>query len=228
MRHLKKPSPAMVVACLSLFVALSGATYAATGGNFILGQANTATTQTSLSSSNTAAPTLNLVNTGGRPAARFQANGGKAVFTVSNSTKIANLNADLVDGLDSTQLQRTGLIRSARIVQNEDQGFLTIFRWPELGVMISGDGDLDQDGEFVVWNERASGFIEVASPGGFSRVDPGRSFRVSNPGATITVFIVAQDDPSRSLVVTCAQVSLNIATFARAHLFCQGVGNRTD
>jgi hypothetical protein len=104
MRHLKKPTPAMVVACLSLFIALSGVTYAATGGNFILGQANTATTQTSLSSSNTAAPTLNLVNTGGRPAARFQANGGKAVFTVSNSTKIPNLNADQLDGKDAAAL----------------------------------------------------------------------------------------------------------------------------
>jgi hypothetical protein len=100
----KRLSPSMAVALLALFIALGGTTYAATGGNFILGQANTATTQTSLSSNNTGAPTLNLVNTAGRPAARFQANGGQAVFTVSNSIKIPNLNADAVDGLDSSNL----------------------------------------------------------------------------------------------------------------------------
>jgi hypothetical protein len=32
-----------VVACLSLFLALSGVTYAATGGNFLLGKPNSAT-----------------------------------------------------------------------------------------------------------------------------------------------------------------------------------------
>jgi hypothetical protein len=92
---------------LALFISLGGVGYAANGGNFILGQANSATNQTSLSSNNAAAPTLNLVNTGGRPAARFQANGGIAPFTVSNSTKIANLNADKLDGLDSSVFART-------------------------------------------------------------------------------------------------------------------------
>jgi hypothetical protein len=107
-KHLKKPSPAMGVALIALFIALGGTTYAATGGNFILGQANTATTQTSLSSTNTGAPTLNVVNTGGRPAARFQANGGKAPFTVNSGTKVANLNGDLLDGYDSNALVRAG------------------------------------------------------------------------------------------------------------------------
>src|SRR5256885_6261996 len=41
---------ANVVSLVALFVALGGTTYAATGGNFILGQANSASTPTSLSS----------------------------------------------------------------------------------------------------------------------------------------------------------------------------------
>jgi hypothetical protein len=106
MRHLKKPSPAMFVACLSLFVALSGVTYAATGGNFILGQANTATSQTGLTSNN-AGKALNITqqNTGvGATALGLSVPSGKPAFTVNSGTKVANLNADKLDGFDSTQL----------------------------------------------------------------------------------------------------------------------------
>ena len=49
---MRKPSPSMIVSLLALFVALGGAGYAATGGNFILGKANSATSQTGLTSSN--------------------------------------------------------------------------------------------------------------------------------------------------------------------------------
>jgi hypothetical protein len=132
MRHLKKASPAMIVACLSLSIALSGVTYAATGGNFILGQSNSATTQSSLSSNVASAPTLNLVNTGGRPAARFQANGGTAVFTVSNSTKIPNLNADLLDGLDSGNFVQGAAGRSlyTRRTLAAEGGEVTLLTFP--------------------------------------------------------------------------------------------------
>ena len=51
MRSRFRPSHGTVVAYLALFVALGGTTYAATGGNFILGKANTASTQTSLTAS---------------------------------------------------------------------------------------------------------------------------------------------------------------------------------
>lgn len=47
-----------------------------------------------------------LRNSGGGPAANFVVNAGKAAFTVNSATKIANLNADQLDGLDSTALQR--------------------------------------------------------------------------------------------------------------------------
>jgi hypothetical protein len=51
--RIPRPSPAMVVALIALFVALGGTTYAATGGNFILGQPNTAGAPTQLSSATT-------------------------------------------------------------------------------------------------------------------------------------------------------------------------------
>ena len=58
-----KPSPAMIVAGAALFVALGGVGVAATGGNFILGQSNSAGAKTSLSASTFAGKALEVTNT---------------------------------------------------------------------------------------------------------------------------------------------------------------------
>jgi hypothetical protein len=97
-----RPSPAMIVALLGVFLGLGGVGLAATGGNFILGQSNSAANTTSLTSGISTAPTLSLTNSGGRPAARFTVNGGAQPFTVSNGTKIENLNADRLDGVGAS------------------------------------------------------------------------------------------------------------------------------
>jgi hypothetical protein len=102
---MRKPSPAMVVALAALFVALGGVGVAATGGNFILGHSNTAGNTTTLSSGVTTGPTLQVTNTGGKPAAKFDAPGG-APFSVGNAKKIQNLNADQLDGIDSSGFLR--------------------------------------------------------------------------------------------------------------------------
>ena len=47
----RRPSPTFVIASTALFVALGGPGYAATGGNFVLGGLNTATSPTSLTAS---------------------------------------------------------------------------------------------------------------------------------------------------------------------------------
>src|SRR5438093_5474562 len=85
-----------VVACIALFVALGGTTYAATGGNFILGNPNTATSTTGLTSNN-AGTALNITqqSTGtGATALGLNVPAGKPPFTVSSGTKVAKLNAD--------------------------------------------------------------------------------------------------------------------------------------
>src|SRR5439155_18072817 len=102
----RRPSPATVMAAAALFVSLGGAGYAATGGTFMLGQANSAANTSGLSSGVTTGPTLNLANTGGKPAAKFTANAGVAPFVVSNGTKVASLNADKLDGIDSSGFLR--------------------------------------------------------------------------------------------------------------------------
>jgi hypothetical protein len=48
---------------------------------------------------------LRARNTAGGPAATFSVNGGVAPFTVSSTVKVTGLNADLIDGLDSTALK---------------------------------------------------------------------------------------------------------------------------
>lgn len=87
MRSRFRPSHGTVVAYLALFIALGGTTYAATGGNFILGKSNSAGAPTQLSSPTTnAAGTLKVTNTassGGR-AIQGTANTGQGVYGYSS------------------------------------------------------------------------------------------------------------------------------------------------
>jgi hypothetical protein len=105
---------------------LGGVGVAATGGNFILGQSNNAGNTTALSSGVTTGPTLSLTNTGGKPAARFSADSGVQPFSVGSATKVANLNADKLDGFDSSYfLPKTGKAADADKLDGVDSsGFV--------------------------------------------------------------------------------------------------------
>lgn len=84
------------VAALGVAIVLVGGTgiaTAATGGNFILGRSNSATTQTFITNPN--GPALGITSKAGTPP-----------FTLGNSVKVPRLNSDYLDNLDSTQLQR--------------------------------------------------------------------------------------------------------------------------
>ncbi len=96
--------PAFVVSLLGLFITLTGVGHAATGGRLILGHANTASKGTALRSKG--GPSLTLTNTGGKSAASFNVVRGKSPFAVNSSAKVKGLNADLLDGIDSSALQR--------------------------------------------------------------------------------------------------------------------------
>ena len=81
----------------------------ATGGNFILGKGNSAGATTQLTSA-VAGPVLKLVNNGTSTAAtalNLSVPSGRPPLTVNASAgKATNLNADGLDGLDSTALQK--------------------------------------------------------------------------------------------------------------------------
>jgi len=99
----RRPSPAMVVSLIALFVALSGTTYAATGGNFILGQTNTATSPTNLTANSTGR-ILQLIQqntSAGASGLGINVPAGKPPISTNSTTKVVNLNADALDGLDS-------------------------------------------------------------------------------------------------------------------------------
>jgi hypothetical protein len=103
---------ANVVSLAALFVALGGTTYAATGGNFILGRANSASSTSSLSAP-VAGKGLQVTNTSthaGASALGLNVASGHAPFTVNSGAKVANLNADKLDGIDST-----GFLPSANV-----------------------------------------------------------------------------------------------------------------
>jgi hypothetical protein len=82
---MRRPSPAVIIATAALFIAMSGTAYAATGGTFLLGKANTATTVTSLSNSKGTA--LSLSSKAGTPP-----------LSVNSAVQVPNLNASEVDG----------------------------------------------------------------------------------------------------------------------------------
>jgi hypothetical protein len=111
-RLTRRPGHTTIAAYLALFVALGGTTYAATGGNFILGQPNSAGSTTALSSGTTG-PALKVTstNTGaGATALGLNVPTGHAPLTVNSGTKVAKLNADKLDGKDSTNWKTTDVL----------------------------------------------------------------------------------------------------------------------
>jgi hypothetical protein len=141
----------------------AGPAIRATGGNFILGQANTAATTTILSSS-VAARTLSLQNpsaAAGASALGLVVAAGRPPFLVNSSVKVQKLNADLFDGLNSTAFARkttlpftigAGAITNPIAVPVNQLVYLmgastgayigvgqvTLFRLPGIGVMWMG------------------------------------------------------------------------------------------
>src|SRR5207247_1388060 len=72
------------------------------GGVFNLGADNTVNKTTTLRNTNSfTGPQLQVKNSAGGPALNLQVNSGKPPMTVNSTGKVANLNADRVDGVDS-------------------------------------------------------------------------------------------------------------------------------
>jgi hypothetical protein len=94
---------------LALIIGMASMALAANGGNFILGQTNVATALTILGGSAGAdGPMLRIANNNADPndtALELRVQSGEAPMTVNRDTKVANLNADKLDGLDSSDLQ---------------------------------------------------------------------------------------------------------------------------
>ena len=94
---------------LAMVLGLATAAFSATGGNFILGQSNSANAPTTLVGKivDTTKSALVLKNPNGGSALQLQVNSGQAPLTVTSTAgKATNLNADKLDGQDSTAIGR--------------------------------------------------------------------------------------------------------------------------
>lgn len=113
-----------VAVMFALTVGLASEAFGANGGSLILGKAaNVATSVTGLVGRVASGAALMVSNPSGGPALELRVNAGKAPMKVNSSGKVANLNADRLDGKDAGQL-----------VENAGKTTYTVF-----GPWVSGD-----------------------------------------------------------------------------------------
>jgi hypothetical protein len=99
---MRKPSAATIMAAAALFISLGGVGVAASGTDFILGRNNTAKAKTSLTAP-VAGNALQITNTlPAGSALGLSVDAASPPFTTNSSTKVPNLNSDLLDGQNST------------------------------------------------------------------------------------------------------------------------------
>jgi hypothetical protein len=137
---------------LMALVLVSGSAYAATGGTFILGKSNTAAATTVLTSSGGTALTLNSKS-------------GTPSLKVNRTTKVPNLNADLIDGLNGSSFALasggTGYVTAAGSwVDLDGDGandvIMAVAQCPA-GSMLTGGGRSDFTSTGVVLDSRPIG-----------------------------------------------------------------------
>jgi hypothetical protein len=123
---------ANVMVTILAFIVLGGMSYAATGGNFILGNPNSASSTTSLTAP-VAGKGLQVTNTStgaGATALGLNVASGHPPFTVNSGTKVTNLNADKLDGMDSSAfVPNSKLVRAGPVTAtppDADSRFVTI------------------------------------------------------------------------------------------------------
>jgi hypothetical protein len=96
------------------FIVLGGISYAATGGNFILGKSNSASSKTSLAApiADKALAVTNNSTKAGATALGLNVASGHPPFKVNSGAKVTNLNADELDGQDVSNWNMTPVIHA--------------------------------------------------------------------------------------------------------------------
>src|SRR3954454_2853100 len=121
-------SPALFsLGVASAMLAAGGTAYATNGASLLLGRSNAATATTA------------ITNSAGTPLA-LSASGGAPPLRVNSATKVGNLNADHLDGLDATAFAsmagRTGIVFGST---GDRDGFVNTARCPN-GTIATGGG----------------------------------------------------------------------------------------
>ena len=226
---MRKPSPAMIVALVALFVALSGVGVAANGGSFILGHSNSATLNTVLSAPVAGGKALQVTNNNTSNAAStalgLNVAAGHAPFTVNSGVKVANLNADTLDGVDSSALIQgkgkvyTLAVSIPRLITSKGYntytpspavapGFVNFsFDCPDLGGAFSSEIRADNlsGGPTNIFGKALS---KAYGPGYVARTAGGSAwFYTTNAGDISTLTIEGRPPSTGLLTITTATIS---------------------
>lgn len=224
-------------AATAVLVLAGAAAVAATGGNFILGQPNTAESTSGLSANLPSGPALGVSNLAGGPAAAFTTAGKVPPFTVSSKGKVAGLNADMVDGkhsaaflpvagkaadsdkldgLDSTAfVQGNGKVMARRVNMNPGDPDTTLF---DLGF-----ARLDfrctslNDGSDVLVHNTSTQTILL----GWSGVISGGGLVLLSPGGTQALTRGSNGESGNMTIGEGDGSTATVASVAFAWFFCQ-------
>jgi len=172
------PPVSLVVCMLALLIALGGVGYSATGGLFVLGNTNSASTPTVLQGP-IGTRTLQVNNGSAVPGAtalKLIVLPGHPPMAVNSTSRVANLNADLLDGQDSGQLS-TPAFTLIDADTSTDRGGVTSWTVPTLpsgeyavtlsaGLLPSvGSAGAPNVGECFLWEPDSDSFwAEDSSP----------------------------------------------------------------
>jgi hypothetical protein len=124
-----RASPATAISTVALFIALSGTAYAATGGNFILGKANSAASLSSLT--NSAGTALRLSSKAGTPP-----------LSVNSTVQVPKLNASLLGGSPASSfVQGTGKVATGMYTLNGQSTAFIVGTYPDEAFYLEGSCD---------------------------------------------------------------------------------------
>jgi hypothetical protein len=202
-RH--RESGATVLAALALIVALGSTDAYATVKTFMLGTGNTADRPTTVTAA--MAPTwpttgsqrlLQLTNSNtiaGATALGLNVAAGHAPFTVNSGAKVANLNADKLDGADSTGFYQTGsTVADSTLFDGQDYQRVINDARPKVSMSYSYRGV-------------SSGFSRnFTSPGGYQLFTLNGSAYAQNSGGAFLALCVVLDG---NVTNACAQIAVN-------------------
>jgi hypothetical protein len=129
---------------LALTVGVAGAAFGANGGNFILGQTNSATAITKLAgAAGVAGPSLQIDNNStnaNATALDLQVEAGKAPMKVNSDAQVANLNADKLDGKSANEIGVNGRGRFSAASPTDSVSNKSAIAWCPAGKVVVGTG----------------------------------------------------------------------------------------
>jgi hypothetical protein len=221
-----RPSPSMLVALVAVFLSLGGVGVAATGGNFILGQSNSADAPSVLTGNAGTNPQLRIDAAGGGPALSAVVRAGVPPFKVNSSAKVAGLNADLVDGIDSSDLLigLRGVTSSNQVSLPNDQATFTTIASTSFTlrtsspILLLGEASVGYTGTAALSTAKMRVLIDGKAAGGSVFTQPGAtdSVPVSIPVNVLLAgshtFVLQVNTFATDGTFTAGQRSLSVLT----------------